>query len=220
LSRCGLDFRSLLRENPRVQTSIPLTLSRREALRMIFTAAALASALDITVFGVEGGLGADPDLLKKEIPWPRIMTEVEKRAAAALADVLIPEDEHGPAASAVGVVDFIDEWISAPYDTQQRDAKVIRTGLAWLDAESTKRFEKVFAEATGAQQIALIEDIIADGTDARKKAFSFWKLFRDRSAGAYYSTPLGWKAIGYTGNTPLSEFPGATPEALKHLGLA
>lgn len=203
-----------------MQSSDPLPLSRREALRLIFTASALAASLDITAFGVEGGLGADPDLLKKEIPWPRTFSAAEKKAAAALADLLIPADEHGPAASAVGVVDFLDEWISAPYDTQERDAKVIRAGLAWLDAESTKRFVKPFADATTAEQTALVDDILKEGTEARKKAYSFWRLFRDRAAGGYYSTPEGWRALGYTGNAPLAEFPGATPEALKHVGLA
>jgi hypothetical protein len=210
----------LFAKTRRVQTSGPLSLSRREALRLIFTASALASALDITAFGVEGGLGADPDLLKKEIPWPRTFSAAEKKAAAALADLLIPADEHGPAASAVGVVDFLDEWISAPYETQERDAKVIRSGLAWLDTESTKRFSKPFADASAAEQTALIDDILKDGTEARKKAYSFWRLFRDRAAGGYYSTPEGWRALGYTGNAPLGEFPGATPEALKHVGLA
>lgn len=198
----------------------PLSLSRRDALRLIFVASALASALDITAFGVEGGLGADPDLLKKDIPWPRVLSAAEKRAATALADLLIPADEHGPAASAVGVVDFLDEWVSAPYETQQRDAKTIRAGLAWLDEESTKRFTKAFADAAAAEQTALVDDILAKDSDARKKAYSFWKLFRDRIAGAYYSTPEGWKALGYTGNAPLAEFPGATPEALRHVGLA
>ena len=198
----------------------PLSLSRRDALRLIFVASSLASALEITAFGVEGGLGADPDLLKKDIPWPRVFTAAEKRAAAALSDLIIPADEHGPAASTLGVVDFLDEWVSAPYDTQQRDAKTIRAGLAWLDAESTKRFAKAFADAAAGEQSALVDDVLAKDSDARKKAYSFWKLFRDRIAGAYYSTPEGWKALGYTGNEPLAEFPGATPEALRHVGLA
>ncbi len=180
-------------------------------------ASALAASLDITAFGVEGGLGADPDLLKKNIPWPRVFTDAEKRAAAALADLLIPADEHGPAASAVGVVDFLDEWISAPYEPQVRDAKVIRDGLAWLDAESQRRFGKAFADA--AEQAALVDDILAKDSDARKKAYPFWKLFRDRAAGGYYSTPKGWRALGYTGNAPQAEFAGPSDEALRHAGL-
>lgn len=200
----------------------PLSLSRREAVRRILVASALASALDITAFAAEDirGLGADPDLMKKEIPWPRVLTAAEKRAASALADLLIPADEHGPAASAVGVPDFIDEWVSAPYPTQQRDLKTIRAGLAWLDAESKRRTGKVFAEATAEEQAALMDEIIKEGTEARKAAYSFWRLFRDRAAGGYYSTQEGWKALGYTGNAPLAEFAGPTAEALKHAGLA
>jgi hypothetical protein len=91
------------------------------------------------------------------------MTAAEKRATAALADVLIPSDEFGPAASAVGVVDFLDEWISAPYEPQQRDAKVIREGLAWLDAESERRAGKVFADATALVRASTRQDVFLLG---------------------------------------------------------
>jgi len=200
----------------------PVSLSRREALRRIFVATSLAASLDLTAFGADEarGLGLDPDLLKKDIPWPRLLTEAEKRAAAALADLMIPADEHGPAASAVGVIDFIDEWISAPYDTQRADRDIIRPGLAWLDAEATQRFEKTFAAVTATKQTAIVDDILEAGSAANKAAYRFWKLFRDRACGGYYSTPEGWKALGYTGNVPLMEFAGATPEALKHIGVA
>jgi hypothetical protein len=200
----------------------PASLTRREALRRIFVAASLAASLDLTSFGADEarGLGLDPDLLKKEIPWPRLMTAAEKRAATALADILIPADEHGPAASAVGVADFIDEWISAPYDTQRNDRDILRPGLAWLDAEATRRHGKVFADTTVEEQVALVEDILVKDSAANRAAYRFWKLFRDRACGGYFSTPEGWKALGYTGNVPLMEFPGATPEALQHIGLA
>ncbi|EDY18459.1 Tat (twin-arginine translocation) pathway signal sequence domain protein [Chthoniobacter flavus Ellin428] len=78
---------------------------------------------------------------------------------------------------------------------------------------------KAFAECALADQTAIVDDIVKDGTDAHKKAFSFFKNFRDRVTGGYYSTPEGWKAIGYVGNTPMIEFPGPPPEVLKHLGL-
>jgi hypothetical protein len=65
-----------------------------------------------------------------------------------------------------------------------------------------------------------VEDIVKEGTEARKQARSFFVLFRDRAAGGYYSTPAGWKAIGYIGNVPLAEYPAPPPEVLKHLGLA
>ena len=203
-------------------TPTPLTLTRREALKRVVGLSVALSALDLTGFGATGsrGIGTDPNLLKKEIPWDRVLTAEEKRIVTVLGDLIIPADEHGPAASAVGVPDFIDEWVSAPYDTQQKDGKVIRDGLAWIDAEAKKRFSKGFADATPAQQTALLDDIVAEGTEARKAANGFFTNFRDKVAGGYYSTPEGWKAIGYVGNVPMVEFPGPPPEVLKYLGLA
>ena len=40
------------------------------------------------------------------------------------------------------------------------------------------------------------------------KALSFFRLFRDRVAGGYFSTPQGWQAIGYTGNRRRRSSPG------------
>ena len=208
---------------PSISPPLGLPLTRRDAVRRILMASALATTLDLRGFAAEPqapGIGFDPNLLKKEIPWPRLLTEPEKKAATALADVIFPADAQGPAASTVGVTDFIDEWMSAPYDQQVKDRKVIRDGLAWIDAESQKRFGKVYAECAADQKTALVDDMLKEGTEARKQGRAFFLLFRDRAAGAYYTTPEGWKAIGYTGNAPMVEYPGPPPEALKHAGLA
>ena len=199
-----------------------LPLSRREALRRILVASALAAALDLTAFAAEDirRIGEDPDLLKKEIPWPRVLDAGEKLTVAALADVIIPADEFGPAASAVGIPDFLDEWVSAPYPQQEREQKIIRQGLAWMNAETQRRFGQPFAACAMAQKTALLDEILQEGSAARKQALEFYRLFRNRVAGGYYSTPEGWAAIGYTGNISMLEFPGPPPEALKHLGLA
>lgn len=198
-------------------------LSRREAIRRILATAAVASALNLRGFAADlqpPGLSWDPNLLKKEIPWPRLLTEAEKKAVTALADLIIPADEHGPAASAVGVPDFIDEWISAPYATQVADRKNIREGLVWLDGEATERGGKVFAESTPETQLAILTDITTEGTPQRKAGRSFFLCMRDRVAGGYYTTPEGWKAVGYVGNVPSAEFAGPPPEVLRQVGLA
>ena len=199
-----------------------LDLTRRDALKRVIGLSVALATLELPGFGAtpNRGIGMDPNLLKKEIPWDRVLTAEEKKIVTVLGDIIIPADEHGPAASAVGVPDFIDEWVSAPYETQQKDGKVIRDGLAWLDAEAKKRFGKGFAAAAPAEQTALLDDIVKEGTEARKAAHGFFTNFRDKVAGGYYSTPEGWKAIGYVGNTPMAEFPGPPPEVLKHLGLA
>ena len=197
-------------------------LSRREALRRVIGLSVALSAMEMPAFASTPvrGIGTDPNLLKKEIPWPLVLTADEVKIVAALGDIIIPADEHGPAASAVGVPEFINEWVSAPYAEQQSDLATIRTGLAWIDGESKKRFGKGFAAASAEQQTAIVDDIVKQGTAARKKANGFFRTFRDRVAGGYYSTPAGWKAIGYLGNVPMAEYPAPPPEVLQHLGLA
>ncbi len=200
----------------------PDPLSRREALKRVIGLSVALSALEMPAFANTPvrGIGTDPNLLKKEIPWPLVLNEAEMKTVKVLGDIIIPADENGPEASAVGVPEFINEWVSAPYEQQQGDLVALRKGLVWLDAESQKRFTKIFVEITPEQQIAIIDDIVKEGTDARKQAYNFFKMFRDRVAGGYYSTPVGWKAIGYIGNVPMAEYPGPPPEVLKHLGLA
>src|SRR6266446_6293651 len=117
-------------------TTQPLSLSRREALKRVVGVSVALAAAELNSFGAPTarGIGADPNLLKKEIPWPRAVgAPKEKRIVTALADVIIPADDYGPAASKVGVTDFIDEWVSAPYEMQEHDRAVIRKGLAWID---------------------------------------------------------------------------------------
>ncbi len=196
-------------------------INRREALKRVIGLSVALTAMEMPAFANTPirGIGTDPNLLKKEIPWPLVLTADEMKIVTALGDIIVPADEHGPAASAVGVPDFINEWVSAPYEAQQADLEVIRKGLAWIDGEAQKRFGKGFASAAAEQQTAIVEDMVKDGTDAKKKANNFFRTFRDRVAGGYYSTPEGWKAIGYVGNVPLAEFPGPPPEVLKHLGL-
>ncbi len=195
-------------------------LSRREAIRRILVASAIIGSFDGIVLSDEAKrIGFDPDLLKKEIPWPRIMTEAEKASTTALVDILLPADELGPAASAVGVPDFIDEWISAPYDSQVKDRDVIRPGLDWLDKESKRAHGGTFASLKPEQQIAVVDSILVEGSPQNKAAGKFFRLMRDRAGAGYFTTQEGWKTLGYTGNLPSPEFAGPPAEAIKHIGL-
>ena len=47
--------------------------------------------------------GGDPDRMNPVVPWARTMTDGQLKTASALADLILPEDERSPAASAVGV---------------------------------------------------------------------------------------------------------------------
>jgi len=175
--------------------------------------------------GVPGGYGTDPKLVKDYKPgdvWPLTFNEPQKKTAAALADAIIPADDLGPAASEVGVVEMIDEWVSAPYPQQQSDRPVILDGLSLLENESLDRFNRRFEALKGDQRKAICDDICFEpkAKPEHKKLARFFDKFRDLTASAYYATPPGWKAIGYVGNTPLVEFTGPPPEVLERLGLS
>jgi hypothetical protein len=137
-----------------------------------------------------------------------------------LCDVIIPKDETSPAASTVGVVDFIDEWISAPYEASQRDRPVILEGLAWLDAESQRRFKKDFVSSSDAQRVTICDQIsVANAPAELTKPVAFFTRYRALTAGGFYTTPLGMKDLNYVGNVALTKFDGPPPEVLKRLGL-
>jgi hypothetical protein len=170
------------------------------------------------------GYGTDPDLVtphKRGEFWPLTFSAAQRRLAAVLSDLIIPADEHSPSASAVGVVDFIDEWVSAPYPKQQRDRPVVLDGFTWLDAEAARRGGKGFAELDAATQTAICDSICSATRVApeRHEAARFFALYRDLTADAFYSSPEGRKDLGYSGNVPLTSFEGAPPELLKKLKL-
>jgi len=166
------------------------------------------------------GVGKDPDLNDPVVPWPLTMTRAELLAAGALADLILPAEGDAPAPSKVGVPAFIDEWVSAPYPTQQEQRALIIPGLAWLDREAMTRGNKTFALLEEAAKKAIADDIaFADRVKpGMEKPAEFFARMRTLTLGAYFTTEAGWIDIGYPGNKPITgDYPGPTPEAIAHL---
>jgi hypothetical protein len=171
------------------------------------------------------GYGPDPDLIKaceKGAFWPLTMNTQQRQLAAALSDLIIPADEHSPSASAVGVVDFIDEWISAPYPRQREDRDTILRGFAWIDDEARHRFERPFAKLAEAQQRGICDPIcdVMRASAALQGPAQFFAAYRNLTAAGFYTTAAGRKDLKYIGNVPLTHFDGPPVELLKKLGLA
>jgi hypothetical protein len=145
------------------------------------------------------------------------MTDAQLRTAAALCDLILPEDDRSPSASAVGVPDFIDEWVSAPYAEQRQDRGLILDGLEYLEQQSVQRFDVSFASGSERQKAQLV-DAIAGGPGAESKQAAFFRRFRYLTVGAFYTTEAGVADIGYIGNVPIAgEYPGPSEEAMAHL---
>ncbi len=188
-------------------------------------AAASAATATASETAAARGYGMDPNLTANYRPgevWPLTLTAAQRRLAGILADIIIPADDHSPSASAVGVAEFIDEWVSAPYPDQRRDRAIVLDGFAWLDAEAARRFGKGFADLDSMQQHGICDDICdaARATAERRTAAHFFALYRDLTGGGFYSSPAGRKDLSFIGNVPQASFEGPPLALLKALGLA
>lgn len=216
-----------------------LPMDRRHALKVMAIAAA-APTLASCAPG-EGGVGSvdvpaptrnpkaagtawDPDLIAPAVAWDRQLTDDELASLASLCDVIIPADDRSPSASAVGAHDFIDEWVSAPYEGNERDLVAVRGGLIWLDREAAGRFgEGVhFRDLPLERQHAICDDIcyLPDAREGHEIAARFFDRVRDLTSTAFWTTTQGMEDLQYLGNVPLPRWDPPPPEVLRHVGLA
>jgi Gluconate 2-dehydrogenase subunit 3 len=206
------------------------SVDRRTAIKWVVAAASAAQLPTFTNLAFADtpthaqGYGKDPkllDLYRAGDVWPLTFSAEQRKAAQVLSDLIIPADNVSPAASTVGVVDFIDEWISAPYANFADDRKVVLQGLAWLDQEARRRYNKLFADLSNAQLTAICDDIsTANPRPELKSAATFFNRYRELTTGGFYTTPVGMKDIGYVGNVPLTTYDGPPKEVLTKLGIA
>jgi len=205
-------------------------MDRRMTIKWVLAASASWPLLGTGVAGAFTaptlrGYGSDPDLsqnYRPGEPWPLSLTPSQRRLAQTLSDIIIPADDRSPSASAAGVVDFIDEWLSAPYPDCQRDRGIVVGGFAWLDIEAGRRAGHDFIDLEPGAQASLCDDICdeARAGQALKEAAHFFARFRDLTAGGFYTSPIGRLDLGYIGNLPQARFDGPPPALLKSLGLA
>jgi hypothetical protein len=190
------------------RTAIKWVLAASAALRLpsvAFDAAAATPAAK--------GYGKDPDLMKKYAAgdlWPLTLTKEQRVTASALCDLIIPADDVSPAASSVGVVDFIDEWISAPYPEHAADRQTVLAGLSSLDAQAQQQFKAPFAKLSTTQMTTIADAIVAE---------PFFERYRALTAGGFYTTPIGTRDLKFVGNVATATFEGPPQEVLQKLGL-
>lgn len=167
------------------------------------------------------GYGADPDLIHPSIPWPNTLGDSQRHLLARICDILLPADTTMPSASALGVVDVIDEWVSAPYPRQHEDRLVLLAGLDWCDQEAQRRHQMLFNQLPEDQATRIIADI-ADADTLASAALAGPALFLDKlralAVSVYYASPEGMRAVGYMGNVPIAgPYPGPSEAAMAHL---
>jgi hypothetical protein len=148
---------------------------------------------------------------------PKFFTAAEYRTVGILSDMIIPRDEGSGSATDAGVPEFMD-FIMIDRPNNQ---KWMRTGLAWLDSQSAKRFSKPFAAATEQQREQILNDIAwpARAPAAMSDGVEFFNQFRDLTSSGFWSSRMGVKDLRYIGNTMNPNWNGCPPEALAKLGV-
>ncbi|HBJ85821.1 MAG TPA: hypothetical protein DDZ88_18490 [Verrucomicrobiales bacterium] len=118
-------------------SSLP-AISRRHALKGLLSGAAGAAAVPAiaasnhtepapALFPARH-VFQDPDFTQPvKFPWEKLLSAEELATTQALADLILPKDDTSPAASEVGVPDFINEWVSADYPQHHEDREIVVT---------------------------------------------------------------------------------------------
>jgi len=186
-------------------------LSRRDMLGLLGVALAAGAA------------GCRPETIRKAAdrasPYvPLFFTNDEYATVGVLADLTLPADDRGPSATAAGVPAFIDFVMSEEMDNRER----MRTGLAWLDTESQKRFRTSFVGASEQNQKLILDDIAwpKKATEEFKEPAAFFNEFRSLTATGYWSSQVGVEDIKYMGNTVVPVWNGCPEPQLKKLGVS
>jgi hypothetical protein len=165
------------------------------------------------------GYGTDPKLTHPDpAPWPRSLTSAQLQTAAVLCDFILPASADAPSATALGVPDFIDEWISAPYPDQTLDRPIILAGLKWVEDEAHRRYGADLFHTAPEDRSALLNGLTNKPSEPALAApYAFFGRFRALTIGAYYTTRPGFKDVGYHGNVTLASYPGPSDAVMEHL---
>lgn len=209
-------------------------MDRRETLKNLLIGAAATGALfkasgceDVKNSASEGAVAVNPypfegtrttaeqnrDAKLQAVPF---LNDGERKTLDRLADLILPADERGPAASTTGTTNFI-EFMANDYPAFQLP---LRAGLAWLSRDALDRFgNNDFTQLTEDQQTAILDDIAylpEDPKEILSPPVAFFDLLRKLVQTGYFTSKEGIKDIGYVGNIP-NLWDGVPPEVLaKH----
>ena len=138
----------------------------------------------------------------------RFFSDFELETMGVLADIIVPAGEDHPKATEVepSLLDFIEFMAKDQPNVYQVR---LRGGLAWLNAESSQRYDgKAFIEATPEEQLALVDDIAYElpkeeqTTSPLRTGVDFFDRLRFLVVTGFFTSREGIDYLGYVGNQP------------------
>jgi len=195
-------------------------INRREVLQL-FAAAPMAAGFawtDAEARTAHGLAQAAREAGKAGAAFtPKFFTPHEYETVRVLVDVIIPRDERSGSATDAGVPEFMDFIL----DDQPLRQTALRGGLAWLDLECQKRFDKKFLDCSTDERTAVLDDIAWPQRVKPELSHgaAFFSSFRDLTATGFWTTKMGMEDLQYLGNKYVAEWKGCPEEALTRLGV-
>ena len=152
----------------------------------------------------------------KALNAQKFFTATEMATITVLVDIIIPKDEKSGSATDAKVPEFIEFIVKDMPDHQVP----LRGGLRWLDLQCLRRYNATFTECTPHQRIEMI-DQIAYPKKAKydmQQGVAFFNRMRDLTATGFFTSEIGYKDIGYLGNSP-TKWTGVPADVLKQYGM-
>ena len=142
---------------------------------------------------------------------PVFLSSQQDESLTAIAESIVPNSTRAH------VNRFIDLLLSV--DKPENQKKFVES-LTAMNAEAEKRFGKAFPALMEDQKNALLTDAStrpgnpnASETEMAKEQFFLYGHFENLkgwTSGAYYSSEVGMRELGWTGDYAFAEFPGCT----------
>jgi hypothetical protein len=190
-------------------------LTRREMVQRLLAGAGAGAAwpLVATAHPIHRLLSNDAILAEAEklggADWnPTFLNTQQNATLIALAESIVPGSTRAK------VNQFVDLLLSV--DVRENQRKFIES-LAAFDTEAKKRFANGFSILDGEQKNTLLTDASAEAEnskpsqahDARKQTtlHRHFQNLKGWVSGAYYSSEIGMRELGWTGDYAFEAFP-------------
>ena len=188
-------------------------MNRRDLLRRVAGAVSATVAVTGPAAGREFPSGYDASKSLARADWkPVFLDSHQNETLIALSEIIIPATDT-PGAKDALVNRFIDEIIAAEKPEAQRD---FLNGLAVLDGESLDRYKVAFVHGTREQQTELVSYLAypqslamwSGSVQGDKSAHRQFTTLKDWISRAYYSSEIGERELGSTGEFPHGDYGG------------
>jgi hypothetical protein len=196
-----------------------MSVSRRELLKSLSASAVAVSAGRIVPDAT--GQSAHHMVRKERAASasgnyiPKFFSPHQYKILTALCQTILPPDQECAGAVEAGAPEFLDLITSENKDLQLQ----LGGGMMWLDSTCIERYGQTYLACSTGQQKEIL-DLIAFRKNIEKDSrlgpgVNFFAVLRKGTADGFFTSKIGIKYLGYTGNTYLQEFPGCpeVPEA-------